>query len=70
MSLELAAVKEKVEKESIYIKTLEREIGKVIVGQEHVLERVLVGLLADGHILLEGVPGLAKTLLFSTFSLT
>ncbi|MCD6309671.1 MAG: MoxR family ATPase [Candidatus Eremiobacteraeota bacterium] len=68
MAQELAEIKEKVEKDSIYIKNLEREIGKVIVGQEHVLERVLVGLLADGHLLLEGVPGLAKTLLFSTLA--
>jgi len=68
MSLELTAIKEKIEKENIYFKNLQREISKVIVGQEQVLERVLVGLLADGHLLLEGVPGLAKTLLFSTLA--
>jgi len=68
MSIELSQLKEKIEQESTAIKNLQREIGKVIVGQEYVLERVLVGLLADGHLLLEGVPGLAKTLLFSTLS--
>ncbi len=40
------------------------EVKKIIVGQDHILERILVGLLAEGHILLEGPPGLAKTLIF------
>ena len=48
--------------------TLSAEAGKVIVGQRHMIERVLIGLLANGHVLLEGVPGLAKTLTVRTFA--
>ena len=54
--------------ESIFLQDLLAEINKVMVGQEALVERVLIGLLADGHILLEGVPGLAKTLLIKTTS--
>ena len=54
--------------ESIFLQDLLAEINKVMVGQETLVERVLIGLLADGHILLEGVPGLAKTLLIKTTS--
>jgi MoxR-like ATPase len=57
---------EKVERESIFLQDLLTEIKKVIVGQEELVERVLIALLSDGHILLEGVPGLAKTLLIRT----
>jgi len=57
---------EKVEKEAIFLQDLLLEIQKVMVGQEELVERVLIALLADGHILLEGVPGLAKTLLIKT----
>jgi len=56
------AINEKVKKESAFVKTLLTEMEKVIVGQRYLLERLLVGLLANGHILIEGVPGLAKTL--------
>ena len=49
-----------------FIHSLEAEIRKSIIGQDRLVERTLVGLLADGHILLEGVPGLAKTLLVKT----
>lgn len=62
MTQDIRAINEKVRKESIFVEELFNEIGKVIVGQRYMLERMLVGLLADGHILLEGVPGLAKTL--------
>lgn len=51
-----------VQEESHFVQDLTAEIGKVIVGQQYLIERLLVGLLADGHLLLEGVPGLAKTL--------
>jgi len=51
-----------VQKESIFVQKLMSEIGKVIVGQKYLVERLLIGLLADGHILIEGVPGLAKTM--------
>ncbi len=54
------------EKESLFLQDLRTEINKVIVGQETLVDRVLIALLADGHILLEGVPGLAKTLLVKT----
>jgi len=54
--------------EAIFLQDLLAEINKVMVGQETLVERVLIGLLADGHILLEGVPGLAKTLLIKTTS--
>ncbi len=55
-----------VQRESAFLQTLLAEINKVMVGQERLVERVLIGLLANGHILLEGVPGLAKTLLIKT----
>lgn len=53
-------LKEQVLETTAWIKTLREEIGRVIVGQEQLVERLLVGLLANGHVLLEGVPGLAK----------
>jgi MoxR-like ATPase len=53
---------EKIQQESAFIDLINLEMSKVIVGQKHMVERLLIGLLADGHILLEGVPGLAKTL--------
>lgn len=55
-----------VQQESLFLQDLLAEINKVMVGQEALVERVMIGLLADGHILLEGVPGLAKTLLIKT----
>jgi len=55
-----------VEKEALFIQDVITEIKKIIVGQDSLIERVLIGLLSDGHILLEGVPGLAKTLLIKT----
>ena len=58
----IEAINEKVKKESAFVKTLVDEMEKVIVGQKYLIERLLVGLLANGHILIEGVPGLAKTL--------
>ena len=57
-----------VKQEALFLQDLLAEINKVMVGQETLVERVLIGLLADGHILLEGVPGLAKTLLIKTTS--
>ena len=55
-------INELVQKEGIFVQTLMSEIGKVIVGQKYLIERLLIGLLADGHVLIEGVPGLAKTM--------
>ena len=59
-------INELVEKEARFVHVLQAEIRKAIIGQDRLVERTLVGLLADGHILLEGVPGLAKTLLVKT----
>src|SRR5277367_2523791 len=62
------AINEQVKRESEFVRVLVGEIGKVIVGQKYLIERLLIGLLADGHVLLEGVPGLAKTLSVKTLS--
>ena len=67
---EIQAMNEKVKKESAFLEALRQEIGKVIVGQGYIIDRLLIGLLADGHILLEGVPGLAKTMSVSTLART
>src|SRR3954467_6319503 len=63
---DVRALNELVAKESAFIDTLLNEVGKVIVGQTYMLERILIGLLTGGHVLLEGVPGLAKTLTVRT----
>ena len=67
-NVDISAINEKIEKESAFIDLLTLEINKVIVGQKHMIERLLIGLLGRGHILLEGVPGLAKTLAINTLS--
>ena len=59
---------ERIERESLFVDTLTREVGKVIVGQKHLIDTLLIGLLSNGHILLEGVPGLAKTLAITTLA--
>src|SRR4051795_13741764 len=64
--LDARALNELVAKESAFVETLLNEVGKVIVGQTYMLERILIGLLTGGHVLLEGVPGLAKTLTVRT----
>ncbi len=58
----ITAINEQVQKESAFVSALKMELSKVIVGQKYLIERLLVGLFANGHILIEGVPGLAKTL--------
>ena len=68
MAYDIKAINEKIHKESAFIDILQMEIGKVIVGQKTMVERLLIGLLANGHILLEGVPGLAKTLAVKTLA--
>ena len=57
-----------IEQESVFVEALRREMGRVIVGQQHLVDTLLIGLLSNGHILLEGVPGLAKTLAITTLS--
>lgn len=68
MDMAIKEVNEKVREARGVSDVLFREIGKIIVGQQHLVERLLVGLLADGHILIEGVPGLAKTLSVKTLA--
>jgi len=68
MDKDIRALNEKVKKESVFIEELRHEISKVIVGQHYLADGLLIGLLADGHVLLEGVPGLAKTLTVRTLA--
>jgi len=65
---DIKALNEKIQRESSFVDMLELEIGKVIVGQKAMVERLLIGLLSNGHVLLEGVPGLAKTLSIKTLA--
>jgi MoxR-like ATPase len=65
---DIKEINEKVKQESVFIVQLTNEIGRVIVGQQYIVERMLIGLLSNGHILLEGVPGLAKTLAVKTLA--
>ena len=67
-SADIRALNEKIQKESSFVDLLKMEMGKVIVGQPHMVESLLIGLLSDGHVLLEGVPGLAKTLAITTLA--
>jgi len=67
-TIDIKAINEKIERESAFVDLLTREMNKVIIGQKHMVERLLIGLLGRGHILLEGVPGLAKTLSINTLS--
>lgn len=68
MAINLAALNESVKANSAWVSLLRAEMGKVIVGQQYLVDRLLVGLLANGHVLLEGVPGLAKTLSVRTLA--
>lgn len=65
---DIRALNEKIERESAFIDLLTLEMNKAIVGQKHMIDRLLIGLLGQGHILLEGVPGLAKTLAINTLA--
>ena len=67
-NVNIAEINELIQKESGFIDLINMEVKKVIVGQQHMIESLLIGLLSNGHILLEGVPGLAKTLAISTLS--
>ncbi len=62
MSTDVKEITERIKEESAFVDLLMREIGSVIIGQKPMIERLLIGLLTEGHVLLEGVPGLAKTL--------
>ena len=67
---DIRELNERIERESAFVDLLTLEMDKVIVGQKHMVERLLIGLLSNGHILLEGVPGLAKTLAINTLAST
>ncbi len=66
--INIKELNERIERESVFVDTLNLEMGKVIVGQKHLVDTLLIGLLSNGHILLEGVPGLAKTLAITTLA--
>jgi len=70
MEQSIRALTQQVEEEGAFLEALFQEVGKTVVGQRAMLERVAIGLLCNGHILLEGVPGLAKTLTVRTFAQT
>ncbi len=70
MSIDVKKIGDKVEKESAVLEQVRAEVRKVIIGQEYMIERLLVGLLCNNHVLIEGVPGLAKTLAVTTLSRT
>jgi len=65
---DIKALNDKIKQESSFVDIINLELGKAIIGQKHMVERLLIGLLADGHILLEGVPGLAKTLAINSLA--
>ena len=67
-TVDIRELQERIERESSFVDALTLGMNQVIVGQKHLIESLLIGLLADGHILLEGVPGLAKTLAINTLS--
>jgi MoxR-like ATPase len=69
-TINIKELNERIEKESAFVEMIKTEMSKVIIGQKQLLEGLLIGLLSDGHILLEGVPGLAKTLAITTLAKT
>ena len=68
MHQDIEQIQERIQAQSRFVDQIRAEVGKVIVGQRYMIDRLLIGLLADGHVLLEGVPGLAKTLTVRTLS--
>ncbi len=69
-TIDIKELNERIQRESTFVDLITMEMSKVIVGQKHMVERLLIGLLSNGHILLEGVPGLAKTLAISSLAKT
>ena len=67
-TVNIKELNDRIQKESAFVDIISMEMNKVIVGQKHLVENLLIGLLADGHILLEGMPGLAKTLAINTLA--
>lgn len=68
MTTDIKSLNERIQRESAFVDMLQMEISKIIVGQKSMIERLLIGLLSNGHVLLEGVPGLAKTLSIKTLA--
>jgi len=68
MNTGITAINDEVQRASAFVRPLMSEIGKVVIGQTYLVERLIIGLLANGHVLLEGVPGLAKTLSVETLA--
>lgn len=68
--MDIKEINEKIQRESAFVDLLSMELGKVIIGQKYMVERLLIGMLSNGHILLEGVPGLAKTLAIKSLAAT
>jgi MoxR-like ATPase len=66
--VDIKTINEMIQRESAFVESLTSEVGKVIVGQKNMVDRLLIGMLCNGHILLEGVPGLAKTLAIKTLA--
>ena len=66
--MDIKTINEMIQRESAFVESLSSEVGKVVVGQKAMVDRLLIGLLCNGHVLLEGVPGLAKTLTIKTLS--
>ncbi len=69
-TVDIKELNERIQKESAFVDLISIEMNKVIVGQKHLIESLLIGLLSDGHVLLEGLPGLAKTLAITTLAKT
>ena len=69
-TVDVKELNDRIQKESSFVDLVKMEMGKVIVGQKHLVDSLLIGLLSNGHILLEGVPGLAKTLAINTLANT
>ncbi|MBT5426981.1 MAG: AAA domain-containing protein, partial [Bacteroidetes bacterium] len=69
-TVDIREINEKIQRESGFVEMIVQEMNKVIVGQKHLINSLLIGLLSNGHILLEGVPGLAKTLAISNLANT
>ena len=67
-SIDIRELNERIERQSSFVTNLMTGMDQVIVGQRHLVESLLIGLLSDGHVLLEGVPGLAKTLAIKTLA--
>ena len=67
-NIDLTALNDQIEKRSEFVTNLKHELHKIIVGQDDLIDKLIIAILSDGHVFLEGVPGLAKTLLIKTLA--